>query len=98
MLTDEQMNEVFRRYFDLKDGGFVGKQIEFARAIEAECCALQGMKRGEQELRKQDEALIRQMRDALVLARRNVHNDFPCVAEQAANARLGNNDAPPSTT
>ena len=49
--------------------------VKFARAIEA-------------EVRKQDDALIRQLVEALEGYRRNHNDTQPCDAERAGRARL----------
>lgn len=50
--------------------------IRFARSIDA-------------EVRKQDDALIQQLVDALEGYRRNHNDTQPCDAERAGRARLG---------
>ena len=92
MLTDEQIDAVITA--GVKSGaiswlgfkkGDVGRftlgvisasDRQQARAIEA-------------EVRKQDEALIRQLADSLAGYRRNHNDGQPCDAEKAARARLG---------
>ena len=60
----------------LKEFGYVATGLgQFARAIEA-------------EVRKQDDALILQLVEALEGYRRNHNDNQPCDAERAGRARL----------
>ena len=58
-----------------EEGVFLGNVYEIAQAIEA-------------EVRKQDDALILQLVEALEGYRRNHNDTQPCDAERAGRARL----------
>jgi len=73
MLTPEQIDAAYREVWSTVPHKY--RLSAFAEEIAA-------------EVRKEDEALIRQMLEALEGYRRN-HNDHqPCDAEKAARARL----------
>jgi hypothetical protein len=85
MLSDEQIEAIAKPFIsDVGDHWSKADAIPddgaieyFARAIEA-------------EVRKQDTELIRQMKEALRGYRRELNDNQPCDAEQAACARLEN--------
>lgn len=76
-LTPERIEEISREHLRVVGAGYVrpSDATDFARAIEA-------------EVRKDDEALVRQLVEALEGYRRNHNDGQPCDAEKAGRARL----------